>query len=70
MSPGATSDGACRTPNTPAPIFAAIVRKSATRYVKKHEGSSSLSSSETLATGKPFADQRGFAKPRGGRDEG
>jgi len=52
MSPGATSDGACRITNTTAPIFAAIVMKSATRYVKKHEGSSSLSYSDNQATGR------------------
>jgi hypothetical protein len=38
------------TPNTPAPIFAAIVRKAATRYVRKRVGSLSPSSSDSQAT--------------------
>lgn len=38
------------TANTPAPIFAAIVCKAATRYVRKRMGSLSPSSRESQAT--------------------
>src|SRR4030042_1358736 len=40
------------TSNTPFPIFAAIVCKAATRYVRKRVGSLSPSSSDSQATGR------------------
>ena len=72
--------GDSSTANTPAPMPAKMVCKAATRYVRKRVGSLSPASSDSQATGRggvasprpadPFADQRGFAKAGGGRDEG
>ena len=42
-----------RSQRTPSPIFAAIVCKAATRYVRKRVGSLSPSSSDSQAAGRP-----------------
>src|SRR4030042_5301844 len=41
-----------RTPNTPSPIFVAIVCNAAIKYVRKRVGSLSPSSSDSQATGR------------------